>query len=280
VGVPAAGGPAAGPTQAGGSDANGDGQGGDQVDQLSPGQEGLQIIKTGTMSLQVAEIDAALAAATRQVSALGGYISGSDRSGDGESAQASVTFRIPAARWDEALTGLRGVAEKVLGERSSTEDVTSQIVDLAARIRNLETTEAALQTIMDRAADIEDVLTVQDRLTTVRGQIEQLVAQRTSLEGRAAFSTLTVTFSLKPTPPVVVAQEGFDAGAEAEAATASLVNLLQGLATAGIWFAIVWLPILLTLALVAIIGVAIGRRVLGHATGGEETPLPAAGSDA
>ncbi len=273
-------GPGSGNEQPGegqGNGNNGDG-GGDEVE-FTAGQEGLLIIKNGSLALQVAELDAALGAASRQISALGGYAGGSERSGDGDAARATVTFRIPAARWDEALIGLRALGEKVLTERYSTDDVTGQVVDLAARIKNLQTTEAAFQAIMDRAVDIDDVLKVQAELTRVRGEIEQLAGQKTSLEAQAAFSTLAVTFALEPPDPIVVSQERFDPAVEANQASATLLGVLQGLATAGIWFGIVWLPILLFLGILTLIGVWVFRRVR-PTTGSAGPPLatPEAGA--
>jgi hypothetical protein len=236
---------------------NGSGEQSGQQPPAAPAD--LLIIKTGTLSLQVTGLDAAVTAASQKVDALGGYVSGSDRSGDGENAEASLTFRIPAARWDEALAALRGLADKVLLERSSTEDVTGQVVDLGARIKNLEATERALQAIMDRATEIKDVLSVQAELTKVRGQIEEMTAEKNHLVEQAAMSTLTVSFTLKPNP-VRTETQGFDPGAEAEQASASLVSVLQGVATAGIWFAIVWLPILLFFAIVVGVGLVASRR--------------------
>ena len=135
------GGPAgAGPGSETGGDTGGNTNGTPRDVLYAVGAADLLIIKTGSLALQVTGIDAALTAATQQITALGGYASGSDRSGDDESAQATITYRIPAARWDEALTGLRGLAAKVLAERSATEDVTTQVVDLGARIRNLQAT--------------------------------------------------------------------------------------------------------------------------------------------
>ena len=233
-----------------GGNNNGGGDGGQSGG--PPAAEGLLIIKIGAIALQVGGLDTALAAANQLIVGMGGYSSGSERFGDGDSAQASVTYRVPAARWDEALTGLRGLAEKVLTERSSTQDVTSQVVDLGARIANLQATERALQAIMDRATAIKDVLTVQAELTKTRSEIEQLTAQKLHFEGQAAFSTVTVTFALKPNP-VLAEQQGFDAATEVEQASASLVSVLQAVATAGIWFAIVWLPIILTLTVLAVL---------------------------
>lgn len=250
-------------------------QSGGDVTSGAPDQQDLLIIKTGTLSLQVTGLDAAVDKATQQITALGGYASGSNREGDGENATASITFRIPAARWDAALTGLRHLADKVLAERSGTEDVTRQVVDLGARIKNLEATERALQAIMDRAGEIKDVLAVQAELTKVRGDIEQMTAEKQHLEEQAAMSTLTVGFALKPNP-VLVSQQQFDAGSEAERASASLVSVLQGLATAGIWFAIVWLPILAFLGILGGIGYVVVRRFRRAGPGGDAPVEPTA----
>ena len=239
--------------------------------EYAPGEQGLLVIKNGTMTLQVAGLDDAINKATQQITALGGYVSGSDRSGDDEFATASLTFRVPAARWNEALAGLRGMAIKVLAEQSTTEDVTTQVVDLGARIANLQATEHALQGIMDRAKEIKDVLAVQAELTTVRGEIEQMTAEKTHLEQQAAMSTLAVTFELKPNP-VRTEQQQFDPGAEAEQASASLVSALQSLARAGIWFAIVWVPVLLFLAILGGIAFVVVRRVRGSGGGGPVEP--------
>ena len=219
----------------------------------------LLVIKTGTLALQVKAIDATLAEAGTKIAALGGYVSGSERTGDGESAVASVTYRIPAARWDEALTGLRGLAIKILGEQTHTDEVTGQVLDLGARISNLQATERALQAIMAKAVKISDVLEVQAQLTEVRGQIEQLQTEKQHLQEQAAYGTLSVTFGLE-TVAVVEAQKGFDPATEADRATASLVQVGQGLATAGIWFGILWLPILLVLGLIGLVLFFLFRR--------------------
>jgi hypothetical protein len=235
----------------------------------------LLIIKTGSLTLQVLDIDPALAEATTLVTSLGGYASGSDRTGDGDDLTAKITFRIPAAKWEDAFVRLRGLTDRVLAEHSETQDVTGQVVDLGARIRNLGATERALQAIMDRAGAIKDVLSVQAELTKIRGQIEELTAQKSHLEDQAALSTLTVTFTLKPEPVLAVQQARFDAGAEAERASASLVSVLQDVATAGIWFGIAWLPILLFVGLVTGIGVAVVLRLRRAGSDGEAPIAPA-----
>jgi hypothetical protein len=240
------------------------------ADAIAPSD--LLIVKTGTLALRVSGIDAALGLAGGKIAALGGYISGSERSGDGDSALATVTYRIPAAHWDEALVALRGVADKVVSEQTQSAEVTGQVLDLGARIANLEATERSLQAIMDKALKISDVLEVQNQLTDVRGQIEQLETEKKHLEEQSAFGTLGVTYGLQ-TVAVVQAQNGFDPAGEIDRAMASLVELGQALTTAGIWFAILWLPILILLGFLGAIGFIVVRRVQRSRPTGPTAPI-------
>jgi len=216
----------------------------------------LLIIHKGSLTLEVAGLDPAIASAAALVTSSGGFVAESKESGTGADAAATADYRIPADAWERTLAGLRELAT-VRGQEISTEEVTSQVVDLGARIANLRATESALHAIMARAAKIEDVLAVQKQLTDTRGQIEELVAQKTSLENRAAFGSLTVTFVLPARPaPAATRPPGWDPARDVEAATAKLVRVGQKATTAGIWLAIVGLPIL------AAFGLAVGMAWL------------------
>lgn len=273
---PVAGGDTTGGTSSGGDttgDSSGDssssGAGGAEKGGVGAGtgviqasvQDDLLIIKTGELTVQVDDIASAVTAATQKVDALDGYVSGSERSGTGQDARATVAFRVPAVNWDAAMNAIRGLPGQIVDEQSKTEDVTGQVVDLGARIRNLQATEQALQGIMGKTSAIKDVLSVQAELTTTRGQIEELTAELAHLQDQAAYSSLSVTFVLTPEPVLAVQQGQFDPRAEVDAASASLVGAVQDVEKAGIWIGIVWLPILVAVAIVAAAAVAAFRRV-------------------
>ena len=209
-----------------------------------------RIIKTGEMSLEVPDVFAAVGRVRAMALELGGYVGGSQAGNADEGA--TLTLRVPAVRFDETLERLRALEGEVVAEATQEVDVTRQIVDLEARIANLEASEASYRTLLERAERIDDVLTVQARLDEVRGQIEQMRAQLQDIEGDADLSTLTV--SLFPTAqPVEAAAEGWDPGGQLEGAVASLVGIGQGLLTALIWIGVVWVPVLLLLALAALL---------------------------
>jgi hypothetical protein len=237
-----------------------------------------RIIRTGVMELEVGNVPTAVARARDAIRGLGGYIGASTTSSQDDRPIATITYRIPADRWEDALDVLRlidSTGTKVVTERTEAVEVTGQVIDLEARIRNLQASEAALQEIAASATRIPDVLEVQNQLTQVRGQIEQLTAQLTDLEDRAALATLSVTFRM-PVVAVEVAQKGWEPGVVVDEALASLVGVLQGLTSLGIWFAIVWLPLIVAIALVVAVALAIGRR-LGLLQPRRRSGEPAAG---
>ncbi len=233
-----------------------------------------RIVKTGEVGLEVDDVAAILAQVRAMAVEIGGYVGGSQAGTLDESA--SVTLRVPAERFDELITRLQELSGvEVVSMATREQDVTGQVVDLDARIRNLRASEASYRVLFDRAQRIEDILTVQGRLDEVRGQIEQLDAQLQSIEGQAAMSTLTVTI-IPRGEPVAAVQEGWDPGAQASRAVATLIGLAQGLFDALVWLVIVILPLALVVGLVALVAIRmlpeVRRRVspADAAASGEE----------
>jgi hypothetical protein len=227
----------------------------------------LLIVRTGEMQIEVADVDAAVATTRSRIAAIGGYVSSSEESAGAADPTATVTFRVPADRWDEALATVRDVATATRHVNVDTQAVTSQVVDLGARITNLRASEVALQKIMDQATKIPDVLEVQAKLSDVRGEIERLVAQKESLEEQAAFGTLSVSFML-PAPPVVEeVRAGWDPAVDADAAAGTLIKIAQRGVSFGIWVAIVGIPVVASFALaigLVVAFVLVARRLIGR----------------
>ena len=238
----------------------------DQTVQLTS-IEAAQIVKTGALALEVADIDQSTTLARAAVAGLGGSVSQSNRSGSGDYTTASITFRIPSAKWDDTLSALHKLGSKILSEETNSTDVTSQVIDLDARLDNLKRTEAALQAIMNKAVLMADVLAVQNQLTQTQGQIEQLTAQRDHLTNQAALSTLTVTFQLPSKTVTTLATQDWTLSGQIDQAGAALVRIGQGLATIGVWFLVVVLPIgfagLFLLAFIAVLRRIFRRRKRG-----------------
>lgn len=242
----------------------------DEGNQNAPGDSAF-IVRTGELDVEVTDLQATLQQAQSLVNGLGGYISGSRESNDLNTEFASITYRIPVERWYDALTALRALGTRVIGEHIDAADVTADVVDLDARLTNLRAAETQYQGIMAQATTIDDVLKVQKVLNDTRGEIERLQAERDNLASRAALATLTVNWQV-PTTASAVANQGWDLGREVDRAFAALVTFTQGLATLAIWLGIAFLPILLPVALIGLVGYRILRSRTKRVTMEAKTP--------
>jgi hypothetical protein len=106
-----------------------------------------------------------------------------------------AALRIPSAELDATLSELKKLG-RIESESQNGEEVTQQYVDLEARLNNARNAEQRLSTVLrQQAGKMNDVLAVEKEITRVRGEIEQLEAERKSLSGRVEFATINVKIS-------------------------------------------------------------------------------------
>jgi hypothetical protein len=257
-------------------DARGDGNQGEAPGGVVDGDEGApvsfedlanrQIVKTGELTIEVDVVASAVGAVRAMALQLGGYVGGS-QAGTADDA-ATLTLRIPAQRFDDALQRLHDLDGEVTAEATREEDVTGSVVDLEARIRNLVASETQYRALLDRATRIEDILVVQARLDEVRGQIEQHQAQLDQLSELASLATLVVTV-VPAAAPVEEAASAWDPGAIFDSAVAALVGLGQAIAAAGIWLVILGLPLAIVLGIIVWVGLRVAPAARRRTTSQE-----------
>jgi Domain of unknown function (DUF4349) len=150
-----------------------------------------QLIKTAALRLTVQDVDGAIADLRNLLKQQQGDIYDFDdqRGGDGSRRQVSLELKVPQQNLDSTLEAL-GKLGTVVNTQVSSEDVTTQIVDTEARLKNLRQQEAMTQKIMERTGSIKDVLAVSQQLSQVRDQIERLDAQVKQLKTQVAYSTI------------------------------------------------------------------------------------------
>lgn len=123
----------------------------------------------------------------------------------------TMVISVPADTMDSTLEQLKSLGT-ITSRVISSEDVTVQVADVAARVRALEGSIARLNDLSKKAGSISQLTELESQLTTRIEERDSLVAQQKSLAGRVALSPITVT--LQTTPPAVVEPEtpGFLSG--------------------------------------------------------------------
>jgi hypothetical protein len=168
------------------------------------------VIRTAQLSIEVQQMESALAQVRAIASRAGGFVSASDTHVENVNNQdrtvANLTLQVRSDSADSAMSDLRALG-KVTAESSGSQDVTDEYVDLDSNLRNLQASESAILKLMDRATQIQDVLSLQRELTNVRGQIERIQGRKTYLERRTDMATITVALNL-PSPASAQAAGG------------------------------------------------------------------------
>jgi Domain of unknown function (DUF4349) len=155
-----------------------------------------QLIRTATLVLTVQDVDSAIADLRNLLKQQQGDIYNFDdqRGGDGSRRQVNLELKVPQANLDGTIESL-GKLGTIVNTQVSADDVTTQIVDTEARLKNLRQQEAMTQKIMERTGSIKDVLAVSQQLSQVRDQIERLDAQVKQLKTQVAYSTIKLQLS-------------------------------------------------------------------------------------
>lgn len=164
-----------------------------------------QVIRRATIELMSTDVRAAFLKAQAVVSAAGDeYVENSSLTGAGREMQADLTLRVRAERLSAVLNALRELAE-VRSERIVGEDVTAQVVDLEARLRNEQRVENELLELLEKRTDapLKEVLELRFAISNVRVSIETLTAQRERLGRLVSLATVLVLIRTGETPPAV-----------------------------------------------------------------------------
>ncbi|MBS1811880.1 MAG: DUF4349 domain-containing protein [Acidobacteria bacterium] len=158
----------------------------------------------------------------------------------------SVIVRVPSAQFQAATDKIRGVGSQVLREKISGKDVTEEYVDLEAQLRAKKALEAQFLEIMKQARKVEDALSVQEKLSEVRTEIERLEGRRRYLDNQATLSTINVGLQT-PAPLVAATQTGF--WASVKNSFGDGVDVAVSIVLGFIHFVIVMLPVFVLILL-------------------------------
>lgn len=208
----------------------------------SAAYEGQKLIRNVSMSVETKEFDTLMSALNTQVRQLGGYIENMETyngslysSGSRGSRYAKLTVRIPKARTDEFLEAVSDVCN-VVKKNESADDVTFSYADMEGRRNTLRTEQERLLSFLEQAKSIEEIITIEDRLSDVRYQLESMESRLRIMDNQVEYSTVNLDVSeVKELTPVAqqTAWERIASGF-----TENLQDIGEGFVDIGVWFVV------------------------------------------
>lgn len=186
---------------------------------------------------------------------------------DGAPLSGYLTIRVPSGNLDSLMTAISEIGA-VLRQAETQSDVTQEHLDLDARLKNLQASEAQLRDFLAKARNVTEMLAVEKELSRVRGEIESMQAQIAYLERQAAHSVVTIELT---GPKPIVRPTGEDWGFVA-ALTESVRAFVRTINTLIVLLGAL-APVIIILAIAALIlRFYLNRRRVAKTASGPEGP--------
>lgn len=150
-----------------------------------------QIIRTAALTIRVTDVEDAVSNVREATTAVGGVITSEDFVDLDGSKNATLIVKVPADRLDGFLAGLGGVGS-VQQSNVTASDVTTQVIDLEARITALEASIARLRELQAQAETIADLIAVETELANRQAELDSIQSQRDYLGEQVAMSNVSI----------------------------------------------------------------------------------------
>ncbi|MCM1049966.1 MAG: DUF4349 domain-containing protein [Clostridiales bacterium] len=238
--------------------------GGAQVQSEEVSQSQRKLIKTVSLNAETEEYDALIAGLEAQIKALGGYIeyqyqyNGSGYSDYTENRHANMQIRIPVNNLDSFIEKV-GEQTNITNKEEQVEDVTLRYVDLESHKKTLVTEQDRLLDLLEVAETVEDIITIEQRLSDVRYQLESMESQLRTLDNQIDYSTINLT--IREVKRYTLTEEKTVWDKIRNGFSNSIYNIGQGIVNFFIWF-VVNIPYIIIWAVVIFVAFMVIRFVM------------------
>jgi len=238
-------------------------------------QDSRKVILNANLKIEALDFDATCAALMQALQDAGGYVAATEQytpSYEGARRSAHYQLRVPANRYNAFLEGA-GKAGNLVNKSESGQDVTSEYVDVEARLKSLKLQEERLYAMMEEAGELETLLAIQNQLTEVQYQIESYTARKRTFDDLISYSTVDV--DVEEVRQITERAETFG-DRISKAFRQSWSRFGEGVQDFAVWF-VEAIPSLLVLAVLVVLLVLL-MRMLGRRAAVRRAARPAPAS--
>jgi hypothetical protein len=117
----------------------------------------------------------------------------------GDAPTASLTLKVLPANLTAFIEDVKTIG-RITAQSQDTEDVANQIIDVDARVTTARASLDRMREFLSRATTVAEAAAAETEVTRRETTLEQLLAQQSSLAGRVAMVTVTLTITQPLTP--------------------------------------------------------------------------------
>jgi hypothetical protein len=117
----------------------------------------------------------------------------------GKPLRSRMVLRVPSDDFDAVMTALgNGELADLASTSSSAEDVTTQVIDVEARIKAQQASVDRVRQLLARAESIRDIMSIEAELSNRQAQLDSLTQQQAYLADQTSLATIKVSIERKP----------------------------------------------------------------------------------
>lgn len=151
------------------------------------------------LNVETEDLGALLANLETRVAEFGGYIEMKEvyrgsMYADSYYRHAYLTIRVPAPHTDTFVNDV-GEISNITTAREDVEDITLQYVATESRVKALTTEQDRLLELLAMAENMEEILLIEQRLTEVRTQLEQVTSTLRVYDNLVDYSTISMNIT-------------------------------------------------------------------------------------
>ncbi|MBR3978560.1 MAG: DUF4349 domain-containing protein [Oscillospiraceae bacterium] len=164
-----------------------------------PSTTSQKLIRKIYLDAETEDLDALLEAVMEKINQLGGYVEQQEIYHGSPSAQrryrrGSLTIRIPAEKLDDFVAKVTEESN-IVSSNETSDDVTLRYVAIQSRISALETEQTRLLELLAKAETTRDLLEIEERLTEVRTELEEITSQLRVMDNQVNYGTVNLSVS-------------------------------------------------------------------------------------
>lgn len=156
-----------------------------------------KLVRKMSIEAETNDLDAMLVDLNSRVNSLGGYVENrSVRNGSSTATRryrhAELTIRVPADKLDAFVEHINDQTN-VVYYTESADDITLRYVATQSRVTALETEQQRLLELLEKAENMSDLLQIEERLTNVRTELEEVTSQMRLYDNMVDYGTIQLT---------------------------------------------------------------------------------------
>lgn len=170
-------------------------------------EKNKKIIKDGSMSIKVKDVEAAKKRIDNIVKTYGAYYENESFENYDTRVSYILKIRSPAKQFEAFLKDSEKGEGEIIHKNINARDVTEAYVDGEIRLKSKRLFRDRYNQLLEKAGKVDDILAIEENIRTLQEEIESQEGQLKFLDDQVAYSTLEITLFYEKTLSHIVKEE-------------------------------------------------------------------------